>query len=578
MKRSIFMKKVLRIIIPVLLSILIVVSLFWYAFVYDRDMTRDMLLKSARHFFNNGRPNVASWFYDLAYQYAGQDENVAIELANQFKLDGNYTKAEFTLSNAIADGGGTVDLYTALCKTYVEQDKILDAVAMLDNVSDPEIKSQLDSMRPSIPTSDPAPGFYSKYISVSIANTGGTLYYTANGEYPSVKDEPYAGPITLPGGETTIHAVCVGENGLVSPMSIMGYTVGGVIEEVTFADPVIEADIRAILGVAENEPVYTDELWTITGYTVPENATNFDDLSKLTLLQKLTIHDQQLDSLKFLTSMSDLTRLDLSGCSFNTNDLALIGALPNLEELTLANCGISTIAGLSNAPKLTYLDVSNNTVRNLEALSSVPTLQEVYLQHNAVIDLSALTTLTELTKLNVSYNALASIAPLSSCANLTWLDVSHNALPALERVNELTQLAYLSAEGNSLTDVSTLSSNTALAELNISHNSLTDISALSALTNLISLDFSYNEVSSLPAWADGSAMQTISGSYNQVSDLSGLRNLKNLAYVTMDYNKITSIGALADCYKLIQVSIHGNSVADVNKLTSKGIIVNYTPV
>ena len=30
----------------------------------------------------------------------------AIELAEQYKSSGNFTKAEFTLSNAIADGGG----------------------------------------------------------------------------------------------------------------------------------------------------------------------------------------------------------------------------------------------------------------------------------------------------------------------------------------------------------------------------------------------------------------------------------------------------------------------------------------
>lgn len=572
------MKKAMRFIVPILLSILILASLFWYAFVYDRDMTRDILLKSARYFFNNGRPNVASWFYDRAYQYAGKDEDVAIELANQFKLDGNYTKAEYTLSNAIASGGGTVELYTALCKTYVEQDKILDAVAMLDNIGDPEIKKQLDAIRPAAPTADPAPGFYSKYISVTLDGSEGKLYYSTDGDYPSINNEPYAAPIALSGGETTIHAVSVGENGLVSPMSIMGYTVGGVIEEVSFTDPVIEADIRQILGLSENETIYTDKLWTITGYTVPDDATSCEDLAKLTFLQKLTIHGQQLDSLKFLSSMSDLTYLDLSGCSINTNDLELISALPHLEELNLSSCGISTIAGLAESPKLTYLDASNNTIRNLEALSSIPTLQQVYLQHNAVIDLSSLSALTELSKLDVSYNALESIAPVSSCAKLTWLDVSHNSLTALDNVGQLAQLTYLAAESNSLTDVSVLSSNSALAELNVSHNSLTDISALSALTSLKSLNFSYNEIASLPTWADGSAVESIVGSYNQVYDLSSLKNLKNLTYVTMDYNQITSIGALAECYSLVQVNVYGNNVTDFGKLTAKGIIVNYTPV
>ena len=109
------MKKFWRTLVPILLALLIIASLVWYCFVYDRDFTRDMLLNQARHQSMQGNPKVASWFYNLAYEHSGQDENVAIELANQFKADGNYTKAEYTLSNAIADGG-TADLYMALCK------------------------------------------------------------------------------------------------------------------------------------------------------------------------------------------------------------------------------------------------------------------------------------------------------------------------------------------------------------------------------------------------------------------------------------------------------------------------------
>ena len=112
------MKNSTKKLVPFLLVVLIIASIVWYGFVYDRDFIRDMLLSQARYNSTNGNPTLASWFYDLAYEYSGQDEHVAIELANQFKQDGNYTKAEYTLSNAIADGG-TAELYVALCKTYV---------------------------------------------------------------------------------------------------------------------------------------------------------------------------------------------------------------------------------------------------------------------------------------------------------------------------------------------------------------------------------------------------------------------------------------------------------------------------
>ena len=183
------MKNVFRKIVPILLVLLIIASVLWYCFVYDRNFTRDMLLKQARFHSTEGNPELASWFYDLAYEHSGQDEIVAIELANQFKAEGNYTKAEFTLSNAIADGG-TADLYMALCKTYVEQDKLLDAVNMLNNIGDSAIKAQLDAKRPATPVATLEPGFYSEYISVGFQQSDATIYCTTDGEYPSNEDVP----------------------------------------------------------------------------------------------------------------------------------------------------------------------------------------------------------------------------------------------------------------------------------------------------------------------------------------------------------------------------------------------------
>ena len=123
------MKKAFRIMVPILLALAILLCMGWYLFIYDREFTRDSLLYCARHFDNKGNRALASWFYDRAYDQAGDNDNVAIELANQYKADGNYTQAEATLAQAIEDGGG-INLYIALCKTYVEQNKLLDQMLM----------------------------------------------------------------------------------------------------------------------------------------------------------------------------------------------------------------------------------------------------------------------------------------------------------------------------------------------------------------------------------------------------------------------------------------------------------------
>ena len=570
------MKKFLRFIVSLLLVAVIIASIGWYLFVYDRDFTRDVLLSQARYNDLYGNSRLSSLFYDLAYEHSGRDENVAIELANQYKADGNYTKAEVTLSNAIKNKG-TAELYAALCKTYVEQDKLMDAVALLNNISDPAMKQTLDQLRPSAPVPSHEPGFYSQYIPVELFSSSGTLYYTTNGEYPSISGAVYTEPLELEAGETVIYAISVDNNGLVSEPTIAGYTVGGVIELVNFTDKEMERAIRETLGVRESEILYTNVLWGITEFTVPVAATDLSDLNLLPYLKKLAIPDQKLDDLSCLTHLSKLETLDLTGSMVNPDTLVNLAALPSLKDLTLSGCGLSTIAGLGGIETLTRLDLSNNTLRNLEVISEMDTLRELYLQHNAVTSLNALSSLSKLETLDISYNSVSSLTPLSTCMRLNWLSADNNALPSLQGVENLVLLSFLSANHNNLAEISLVANCGELTQLQVTNNHISDISAVSGLTKLESFDFSYNEVEFLPMWSEGCALRTIDGSHNQLKSIDALAALPQITHIYMDYNELTSVDALADCYVLVQVNVYGNEIETVSKLTDHDIIVNYDP-
>jgi len=570
------MKKFIRFLVPCLLAVLIVASIGWYLFVYDRDFTRDVLLSQARYNDLYGNSRLSSWFYDLAYEHSGRDENVAIELANQYKADGNYTKAEVTLSNAIKNKG-TVELYAALSKTYVEQDKLLDAVAMLENISDPVMKTSLDYLRPTAPTASHEPGFYSQYIHVELTSSTGTLYYTTDGEYPSINGMVYSEPIELDAGETVIYAIAVSESGLVSQPAVVGYTVGGVIEPAIFMDPNMETAIRDILGVSDSEILYTNEMWDITDFTLPETVSSLEDLELMPYLKTLTIHNHDLEGLDFLSSLSKLQTLDLSGSRFPAEDLAILAKLPSLTSLTLSNCGLSTISALEGASSLTTLNLGNNTVRNLEVLSNMTTLKELDLKHNAVIGLGSLSTLNNLEKLDLSYNAVEDLSPLAACTKLNWLDAGNNQLTRVNGVDGLPLLSYLSLDYNTISDISPLANCVELTNLSVANNDLRNISSLSSLVNLEILDFSYNSVEALPSWQEGCVLRTIDGSYNMLQNIDSLAALDQICYVYMDYNKLTSVNALADCYHLVQVNVYGNDIDTVSALTEHDIIVNYDP-
>ena len=569
------MKKLMQIILAVLLIVLIIGSIGWYLFVYDRDFTRDTLLQQARYNDLHGNARISSWFYDMAYNFSGRDENVAIELANQYKHSGNYTKAEVTLTNAIRQGG-TVELYTALSRTYAEQNKLQDSVALLNSVPDSEIKAQLDQLRPSMPEPDTKAGFYSQYMDISLSSSG-TIYYSVDGNFPSTDNAPFSDPIELGAGETVIRAVSVDKTGLVSEEAVLEYTVGGVVEEVELTDPAINAAIRQLLEKSETEKLYSNDLWGLKEFTMPEGAQSAADLAKIPYLKKLTIPKFTLSDLNFLENFSKLETLDLTGSRFPAESLKILSTLPSLQNLLLSDCGISTIEPLREVTGLKRLDLSNNTVRNLEVLSGMPGLVELNLKHNALTDLGSLATLTGLTRLDVSFNSLTSLSSLASCVNLNYLDVKNNQLTSLVGIEDMIALTYLGAEFNQLTDISLAAGLTNLETLKIANNSIQDISALSTLTNLDGFYFSHNQIASLPAWPEGSKLRVIDGANNALESLAPLSVMKELAYVYLDYNALTDISPIVNCTKLVQVNVYGNEISDVSALTEQDVIVNYDP-
>ena len=570
------MKRTFKRFLPILLAIVTICSIIWYLFIYDRGFTRDMMLQGARFFDSQGNHSVAAWMYDQAYQQSRGNADVAIELSNRFKDMGNYTKAENALTDAIADGG-SAELYIALSKTYIEQDKLLDAVTMLDSITDPAIKAHLDAIRPTAPTVDTEPGFYNQYLPVTVTPGEGKLYLTTDGQYPSIQEDPHQGTVTLASGENTLYALTVGHNGLVSSLAIFGYTVGGVIEPVELKDPVIDSLVRSQLQVGADTTLYSSQLWEITELEIPEGAGSFEDLSRLPYLQSLTVHGSIADSLQGMQSLTQLTQLTMKGCKVSAVDLLFIASLPKLEKLTLFDCGLSSIENLSALRTLTYLDLSNNSIRDISALSFMSNLLELDLSHNALDNLNALSSLSGLEKLNISYNSLSSIVPLASCTGLKELNVSNNTIPALTGIESLTALTKLDASFNSVAAVQELTACTELTQLDLSSNSLTDITPLNVLTKLQYFSFNRNEVVTLPDWGTGCALVTIDGSYNKIKNISGLAGYGQLNTVMMDYNKISAVNALTSCHNLIKVSVYGNPVKDVSALTEMSVIVNYNP-
>lgn len=552
------MKRVLKIVIPLVVVLALLGTAAWFFLSFRADLTAGFLRGQAAKMVERERYSRAVTYYNWAWQLDPENQEIPLALAEAYAGSGNYTKAEYTLVRAISARPQDVDLYVALCQVYVAQDKLLDAVQMLDRTSDASVKAALDELRPAAPVLSPENGYYTEYIEVTADGGGNAVYLSIDGDYPSMEDDAYTGPVTLPGGETMVMAVAVDENQMVSQAVQNGYTIGGVVEPVTLNDPAIDAAVREQLGMTAGETLMTDDLWSIAELTLPDTVADLADLSHFTGLTTLTI--QSVSGLDFsvLSQLTSLQTLDLSGCTISTGSLDAIAGLTGLRVLRLNNCALTDINALSQLTALTELQLANNSLTDIGVTSLMLDLETVTLTNNPV----------------------TSIAGLSACTKLKSLDISGCSVTSIASLSGKTALETLLAGNNQIADLSPLEGCTALAVLEVPYNLVSDISVLAQLPALTRFVGNNNQITAVPDFdEETSKLQYIQLDYNEVADLAGLQGINSLNYVYADYNQVETILPLKNNINLIQINVWDNPIPEeeVKSLQENSIIVNYNP-
>ena len=552
------MKRVLKIVIPLVVVLALLGTAAWFFLSFRADLTAGFLRGQAAKMVERERYSRAVTYYNWAWQLDPENQEIPLALAEAYAGSGNYTKAEYTLVRAISARPQDVDLYVALCQVYVAQDKLLDAVQMLDRTSDAEVKAALDELRPAAPVLSPENGYYTEYIEVTADGGGNAVYLSIDGDYPSMEDDAYTGPVTLPGGETMVMAVAVDENQMVSQAVQNGYTIGGVVEPVTLNDPAIDAAVREQLGMTAGETLMTDDLWSIAELTLPDTVADLADLSHFTGLTTLTIQNVSGLDFSVLSQLTALQTLDLSGCTISTGSLDAIAGLTGLRVLRLNNCALTDINALSQLTALTELQLANNSLTDIGVTSLMLDLETVTLTNNPV----------------------TSIAGLSACTKLKSLDISGCSVTSIASLSGKTALETLLAGNNQIADLSPLEGCTALAVLEVPYNLVSDISVLAQLPALTRFVGNNNQITAVPDFdEETSKLQYIQLDYNEVTDLAGLQGIDSLNYVYADYNQVETILPLKNNINLIQINVWDNPIPEeeVKSLQENSIIVNYNP-
>ncbi|OAY85910.1 LRR receptor-like serine/threonine-protein kinase ERL2 [Ananas comosus] len=173
------------------------------------------------------------------------------------------------------------------------------------------------------------------------------------------------------------------------------------------------------------------------GGTIPPQIGNLSKLSYLDLSFDSTFSGITLrvDDILWLTRLSSLKYLDLSGVNLNTSIgwLHAVNMLPSLKVLHLSSCslpGISTSLSHVNLTTLNVLDLGNNLINStlptwLRNLTSVTYLDLSSNEFHGIIYDEFLHSST-LTVLFLGYNGFKGMNPkaLSYLCNLTTLDLS----------------------------------------------------------------------------------------------------------------------------------------------------------
>ena len=524
-----------------------------------------------------GNYEAAAERYEIAVKLDPENQAYILTLVDTYTMDNNYTKAERALVNAIRIRP-TAELYCTLSRLYVDQDKILDSQLMLDTITDDAVRAQVEALRPECPTFSHDSGNYDTYIEITIQSMGGTIYHSVNADYPSSHSDPYADPIALSAGKTTIQAIVVGENGLVSPIATANYDIVGMVEDLTFESPELEAMLREMLYIPRTGSLKTSDLWGMDSLTVPQEVTTLEDLKYFPDLKHLNLQGCNIEDYAPLTYVPTLEVLDMTGALVSSETLGYIGQLTNLKELYLSGCGISGISSLSTLTSLEVLDLSENSIRDISPLTPMKSLTKLNLRSNAISSLDALSGLTTLREFNISYNSVSTLAPLQQSVHIQILHAEQNKLLSIASLGHMADLSILVISGNELEDISALINCAAMTELRVDNNQLTSIDCIGKMPLLTYLDCSYNQITAIPQLDPMSRLQQFHASYNQITSIASLAGLPELTYVNIDYNEeVEDIEVLSGCHLLVQVNAFGTKVKEVKLLTDYGVIVNFDP-
>ena len=218
---------------------------------------------------------------------------------------------------------------------------------------------------------------------------------------------------------------------------------------------------------------------------------------------------------------------DLSGRALNSQDLAEISSLGNLETLSLTNCSITDLSFLKPLTRLRTLYLDKNPLTDLTPLIDLPQLSMLSIQGVTIAEYVLTDLQKEMPSCRIFYDNASvvqearpiSLGGIAFTEDAEALDLSYRDITDLGKLGYCLQLKDLNLTGvplRKVTGLSTLSGLPKLTILNLQGTGLTDedLLFLATLHRLTYLDLRNNPLLSaeaLDGLADGRVAEIEAG-------------------------------------------------------------------
>lgn len=161
---------------------------------------------------------------------------------------------------------------------------------------------------------------------------------------------------------------------------------------VTFADPVLEAMVRATIGKPEGD-ITAAEAEAVTRLNlsaewwqqyVPQSTpiTDISGLERFTNLEGLDLSGQAITDIAPLAGLAKLTSLSLGGNP--VADIAPLATLTNLKWLKLTGCAAQDYTPLASLVNLNLLMLNQSTITDASPLAELSNLQYLFLADSQI--------------------------------------------------------------------------------------------------------------------------------------------------------------------------------------------------